>query len=606
MLKLDIQMFADDGVIIIGTTVDTTEFYRKIREMERQDNISVEIDAELNDKELRKQIYEAYTELQKYEGKEILTQDELTKTQLLVDFIDKANERLTELTGKELRIKGVTESKEDINELINEIKRLDFSNMEKQIGTIGNSMQSIVRKAKQWIFAIIGVRGAYAGIRQAMSIITAQDQQLGADVAYMRNALAYTLEPIVRGIVNLMKQLMFYVAYIVKAWTGKNIFANANKSLKNATGSAKALNKELNKTIAGFDEMNVVSDTSSGGGSDAGIGGALPSFDLTNLEDMPIPSWLQWIVDNKDEVIATLAGITAGIIAINMGANGFLALGIGIVVYGIVKLIEDILTFIKDPSWENFANILEDLTVILLGVALAMLAVNLQNPISWILILIALITFITAEIIKHWEEIKTKLSEVGNWVYKHIVSPVENFILKLYEFRDKVLLVFTYITTKIKQKVEEIKKYLTDRFGSFGTMLGNIIGSTIYSVVNGILSLIEKTINSFFKAINLAIGLINNIPGVNVKPIKLVSLPRLARGGIVNNPGPGVMMGNYIAGEKGPEAVLPLTDEVLDRLGEAIARHQNINATIPVYVGNRQIARELRKINAEDDFAYNG
>ena len=41
-------------------------------------------------------------------------------------------------------------------------------------------------------------------------------------------------------------------------------------------------------------------------------------------------------------------------------------------------------------------------------------------------------------------------------------------------------------------------------------------------------------------------------------------------------------------------------------LGEAIGRYINVNATIPVYVGNRQIARELRKINAEDDFAFNG
>ena len=65
------------------------------------------------------------------------------------------------------------------------------------------------------------------------------------------------------------------------------------------------------------------------------------------------------------------------------------------------------------------------------------------------------------------------------------------------------------------------------------------------------------------------------------------------------------MMGSYIAGERGPEAVIPLDDLTLDRLGEAFARHTQINASIPVYVGNRQIVRELKKINAEDDFAYN-
>ena len=52
--------------------------------------------------------------------------------------------------------------------------------------------------------------------------------------------------------------------------------------------------------------------------------------------------------------------------------------------------------------------------------------------------------------------------------------------------------------------------------------------------------------------------------------------------------------------------VLPLTDtQAMAELGREIGRWININATVPIYVGNRQIAREVRKINAEDDFAYN-
>ena len=90
-----------------------------------------------------------------------------------------------------------------------------------------------------------------------------------------------------------------------------------------------------------------------------------------------------------------------------------------------------------------------------------------------------------------------------------------------------------------------------------------------------------------------------------MEQVQIPKIPRLARGGIVNNPGAGVMMGSYVAGEKGPEAVIPLDDMTLDRLGLAFARHTNITATIPVYVGNRQIAREIRNINADEDFAYN-
>ena len=48
------------------------------------------------------------------------------------------------------------------------------------------------------------------------------------------------------------------------------------------------------------------------------------------------------------------------------------------------------------------------------------------------------------------------------------------------------------------------------------------------------------------------------MPGIRLGKLQTFRLPRLARGGIVNNPGPGVMMGNYVAGERGAEAILPL------------------------------------------------
>jgi hypothetical protein len=60
-------------------------------------------------------------------------------------------------------------------------------------------------------------------------------------------------------------------------------------------------------------------------------------------------------------------------------------------------------------------------------------------------------------------------------------------------------------------------------------------------------------------------------------------------------------------GEAGREGIIPLTDaQAMETLGQAIGKYISINATVPVYVGNRQVARELKKIEAEDDFAYNG
>ena len=43
----------------------------------------------------------------------------------------------------------------------------------------------------------------------------------------------------------------------------------------------------------------------------------------------------------------------------------------------------------------------------------------------------------------------------------------------------------------------------------------------------------------------------------------------------------------------------------METLGEAIGRYITINANIPVSVGNRQIARVIKKINTESDFEIN-
>lgn len=82
---------------------------------------------------------------------------------------------------------------------------------------------------------------------------------------------------------------------------------------------------------------------------------------------------------------------------------------------------------------------------------------------------------------------------------------------------------------------------------------------------------------------------------------------KLARGGIINNPGRGVSLGtNIIGGEAGAEAVLPLDDTTMDRLGSAIARHMNINLTNVTQMNGRTIGRELKTIMNENEFTYNG
>ena len=93
---------------------------------------------------------------------------------------------------------------------------------------------------------------------------------------------------------------------------------------------------------------------------------------------------------------------------------------------------------------------------------------------------------------------------------------------------------------------------IKEMFTKIGTTIGNGIADAFATVVNAVIGFAENTINGFIRAINTAIGLINEIPGVEISTISELSIPRLAKGGIVDKP--------TIAeiGENGREAVVPL------------------------------------------------
>ena len=94
---------------------------------------------------------------------------------------------------------------------------------------------------------------------------------------------------------------------------------------------------------------------------------------------------------------------------------------------------------------------------------------------------------------------------------------------------------------------------IKDKFSSIGTSIANAISGAVKSGINGVISIIENTINSAVNLINGAIGLINKIPGVNIGKLGRLNLPRLAKGGVLENGARTV-----IAGENGAEAIVPL------------------------------------------------
>lgn len=476
-----------------------------------------------------------------------------------------------------------------------DLNKTDLSGVQKSIENVGKSTSKVITKMGKWALGIFAIESAYGFVRQAMASVSEYNEQISSDVEYIRFAMASMLQPVIEGLISLAYKLLTYVNYIAKAWFGVDLFANASANAMNK--SAKSAEK-MKKSLAGFDEMNVLNDN----GSTGAMGAVAPSFDLASPEDVKIPSWIQWIADNKDIVIAGLMEISGALIAVHLGLTLIQGLGIGIILAGIVTLIQGIVDFIKDPSWTNFLTILQGIAFVVSGIAVLLG--------GWIVALASLGVAIVSYVIKNWDKVKEILSEVGSWVYDNIIKPVGDFFVGLWDgIVNGVKTAVQWVKGAFSSVVSFFSNLIQKILGLFkniGIKTANVIGGAFKTVINGVLKAIENILNFPIKSINKLIDVINAVPGINISTLPTFKLPRLAKGGIINQPGRGIPVGSAIGGERGQEGVIPLTDsQQMQLLGEAIGKYINLNATIPIYMGNRQIAREIKKINAQNDFAFN-
>jgi len=464
---------------------------------------------------------------------------------------------------------------------------------------------------------------------------------------------------------------------------------DTSKSLGKASKSA----KDLKKQLAGFDEMNVLQDTStastgggggaSSGGADVGDIGDLGSMgDIGDLGLGKLKDTIKELNPLTKLFTSLVWGLIGALVALKLGATGKEAIGIGLAIAGIVLAIQGIVAYLQDPTWQNFLIILGGIGLIVAGIAVAI------GPIPALITgIVLLIGAIGLAVYKNWDKIKAVLSKVGNWIYDNIIEPVVNYFKGLWEaikeifapiiefwkpifeailalilvviqtiinyvktvatnikttidnikqiiglivsfVKDKILTpIVDNITTRIntlKSKISAfvtaIKNYFSPLINFFsniinkikgfltkiGTAVGNTIAGAFKGVVNGILNAIEKILNFPINAVNKLINKVNTLPGVHLTKLTTFKFPRLAKGGIVNQPGYGVMVGNAVAGERGAEGVIPLTDsQQMALLGEAIGRYITINANITNSMNGRVISRELQKIQNDDNFAYN-
>lgn len=484
-----------------------------------------------------------------------------------------------------------------------------FNNMADSIDDMSGSSKSVLGNIAKIVAAlgvgsilIAGMALAGGGLSGAFQKALEDEKELKAQIDNIKNTLVEVFVPVVEKIVNFVKTLLYYIGYIVKAWTGVDIFANANKNLKDANKQA----KELKKTSASFDKFNKLSANKS-----TSSGTSQKPISISGIDQ--VPGWIQWIADNKDTVLAVIAGIVAGLLAIKLGLSGIQALGIGLALYGIIQTIQNIIKFLNDPTFENFIKILKSIALAVAGVAILFGA--------WPVALGAAIALIVAMILEHYDKILKIFDDLVNWFETDFIGALHNLFGPIGDI----------IAVPFIAAIRVIRSLFESLFGGIKKIIDGIVQmfkvdfkTGITKVFGGLKDILLAPFKAVVEVINAIITGINSITGSNIGHINWfgagrtsngmggrakggIYYPKLGVGGIINQPGRGIAYHGATIGECGAEAVVPLTDTAqMELLGESIGRHVKFNADITLELESRVLARVMKEINNEDKFARNG
>ncbi|HES9825416.1 TPA: hypothetical protein VPM45_000520 [Streptococcus pneumoniae] len=153
---------------------------------------------------------------------------------------------------------------------------------------------------------------------------------------------------------------------------------------------------------------------------------------------------------------------------------------------------------------------------------------------------------------ERWNDVTSALSKVASWfgdIFGKAFDAVKNSFSSIGDF--------------FKGVWDTVKSI----FVNAGQMVGEAVGGAFKSAVNAVLGTIENVVNGFIGMINGVLGVVRNLPGLGwVGSVSTVSLPRLARGGIVDSPTIAMI------GEAGKEAVVPLENTgFIQTLGRVVS-----------------------------------
>ena len=418
--------------------------------------------------------------------------------------IQKASASLKEETAH------VEELKEQLKEATTAAKMQDaIQTVGKSVEKVGQKLSSMLRR----VFVFTVLTSALRSLRTWIGNVIKSNSEASASLAQLKAALLTLVQPLVNVIipafiqfVNVLTRVVTAIAQIVSSLFGTT-FAKSKESAKQLNKETKAIKgvggaaEKASKQLAAFDEINQLTDNSSGGGGGADAGTSSPDFDALNPDGKLAEKFkdilglvgaiaaglLAWKIasafTNDLSKIAGIAlavagafeyvyswldawnngidwgnflGMLGGLAAVAGGlalAFGKVAAGISLIVGGVGLLVVGIKDII-----ENGVTLENTLTVVA-GILAAGLGISLLTG-SWIPALIAavagLVTFIVLQwdsikafFAKLWEQIKEIFSAAWEWIsgiwnaaagwfQENVIVPIEEFFSPIADFIGKL------------------------------------------------------------------------------------------------------------------------------------------------------------------------
>ena len=638
------------GSFFIEVDMDTGNFDKKyndlLRRLEKEEaSLKVKTDALEKTEEHLKNLKEEFERFKKEAEEPIDTGGLPIEDDVVDELIGKGlayyETEIDRATAKVEKQKGaVLKQQQAYDEMAQKAKEYEYemlkaekahNNIPQKLNKINNSLKGIIKSVSKWALAIFGIRGAYMLVRQAINTIAQEDESIALKIEYIKYVIATSLKPIVEWIVNAAYKLLSLFGGIVKAIFGVDIFA---KATADNFAKAKSSANGLKKTLAGFDEMNVINGSSSGLIGD--IKGALSDLgDLSTEVENFSKKVKKWFLGPGNKNIGE---------AIKNSIKNF------------PKWLEEIFSpiydyvikpYLVDPILES----VEMLRPVWQPIVDAFKTGVNDMKAAWQ----PLIDYIKPNVIdpieKEFEKSKTHLLSLWENTFKTILPIIGPYINDIIYAINNIFGIFgvklDYLEWDIEQTSDETEKTVegalndtSKKSDKTGKDIKQNIGGALTDTKNKAEDISKPTYQIKFnnESINAANNWINNLwnklKDLTLKTWKVAlgldvsngsfgygggggfrakggiyypsKLPKLASGGIINRPGPGVPYHGATIGERGAEAVVPLTDsQQMELLGEAIGKYITINANITNTMNGRVISRELQKINNESDFAFN-